>query len=151
MMGPINLEVSWIPQCAYKNLCVLLRLLVFVLLLLIVLRLPLLLMVVVGVFVIVIGVMIIAGYYCWLLLLLPQFPPRVPAKSAISNQLHITCTHFAWRYPGDPGNPGGDCAGTVCSIGGGEKEAAQLRPGHDVFGNLAKGDRNFKLIHLPKK
>eukprot|EP00434_Breviolum_minutum_P009961 symbB.v1.2.008781.t1/scaffold514.1/size193457/7 len=37
-------------------------------------------------------------------------------------------------YPGDPGNPGGDCAGTVCSIGGGEKEAAQLRPGHDVFG-----------------
>eukprot|EP00435_Cladocopium_sp_Y103_P014457 s1029_g3.t1 len=37
-------------------------------------------------------------------------------------------------YPGDPGNPGGDCAGTVCSVGGGEKEAAQLRPGHDVFG-----------------
>ena len=37
-------------------------------------------------------------------------------------------------YPGDPGNPGGDCAGTVCSVGGGEKEAAGLRPGHDVFG-----------------
>ncbi|CAE7306072.1 ppsC [Symbiodinium microadriaticum] len=37
-------------------------------------------------------------------------------------------------YPGDPGNPGGDCAGTVCSVGGGGKEAAGLRPGHDVFG-----------------
>ncbi|CAK9099313.1 Polyketide synthase PksJ (PKS) [Durusdinium trenchii] len=37
-------------------------------------------------------------------------------------------------YPGDPGNPGGDCAGTVCSIAQGEKEVAQLRPGHDVFG-----------------
>eukprot|EP00438_Fugacium_kawagutii_P013957 Skav203423 [mRNA] locus=scaffold1743:394523:400823:- [translate_table: standard] len=40
------------------------------------------------------------------------------------------------RYPGDPGNPGGDCAGTVCSVFG-EKEVAQLRPGHDVFGTLA--------------
>ena len=45
--------------------------------------------------------------------------------------------HRLLRYPGDPGNPGGDCAGTVCSVGGGEKEAAQLRPGHDVFGALA--------------
>ena len=32
-------------------------------------------------------------------------------------------------YPGDPGNPGGDCAGTVCS-----GDAAGLRPGQDVFG-----------------
>ena len=34
-------------------------------------------------------------------------------------------------YPGDPGNPGGDCAGTVCSVGA---DAASLRPGNDVFG-----------------
>ena len=32
-------------------------------------------------------------------------------------------------YPGDPGNPGADCAGTVCS-----GHAAGLRPGQDVFG-----------------
>ncbi|CAE7648751.1 pikAII, partial [Symbiodinium sp. KB8] len=34
-------------------------------------------------------------------------------------------------YPGDPGNPGGDCAGTVCTVG--ERET-RLRPGQDVFG-----------------
>ena len=32
-------------------------------------------------------------------------------------------------YPGDPGNPGGDCAGTVVN-----GTAAGLRPGQDVFG-----------------
>ena len=34
-------------------------------------------------------------------------------------------------YPGDPGNPGGDCAGTVIQVGSDVKD---LRPGHDVFG-----------------
>eukprot|EP00971_Amphidinium_carterae_P068491 1356014-Amphidinium_carterae.1 len=34
-------------------------------------------------------------------------------------------------YPGDPGNPGGDCAGTVCNTGA---DVTDLRPGDDVFG-----------------
>ena len=41
-------------------------------------------------------------------------------------------------YPGDPGPPGGDCAGVISAVGSGVTARLGLRPGSAVFG-LAPG------------
>ncbi|CAJ1343367.1 unnamed protein product, partial [Effrenium voratum] len=67
----------------------------------------------------------------------PQVARPVPLPKQVELRIRAIGLNFRdvlnvmGMYPGDPGNPGGDCAGTVCSVGA---DAASLRPGNDVFG-----------------
>merc|ERR1719331_768211 len=54
-------------------------------------------------------------------------------------------------YPGDPGNPGGDCSGTVVSVSDG---VSAFKPGDDVFGiteGCIRTYRNTDALLLDRK
>jgi acyl transferase domain-containing protein/NADPH:quinone reductase-like Zn-dependent oxidoreductase/acyl carrier protein len=67
----------------------------------------------------------------------PQDNRRAPSHGEVEVRVRATGLNFRdvlnvmGMYPGDPGNPGGDCAGTVTAVGA---DPAGLSPGDDVFG-----------------
>ena len=67
----------------------------------------------------------------------PQTNRRAPEKGEVELRVRAIGLNFRdvlnvmGMYPGDPGYPGGDCAGTVVTVGEG---VTNFKVGDDVFG-----------------
>ncbi|CAE8655636.1 unnamed protein product [Polarella glacialis] len=83
----------------------------------------------------------------------PQAGQR-PAPAPSSVQLRIRAVGLNFRdvlnvmglYPGDPGQPGADCSGTVLELG---EKVEHIRPGEDVFGEAPGCLSTYALAPAP--